>query len=110
MYDNFRVAFRFERMSLFFETLHQGEIIVDLTIKYNPDILCFITHWLFAGSSVDYTESAHSETKRPGNIDAFIIGTTVFHFFHHASHDCFRSSLAVLKIIYAANSAHFINR
>src|SRR4029077_14138971 len=81
-------------------------IIVDLTVQQYPGRLVFIGNRLVSAGNIDDAKPPMSQTDARGDINSFVVGTTVADGLSHTMDSFPRNCFPQLKVNDAAQPAH----
>ena len=106
MDQDFGIAVSFEKMALCNEPLAKLFVVVDFTVKNNPNRTVFIRDWLMSRCQVDNAEPPHTDRARAFNMKSLVIGTAVSNdVAHRLDHNLTGLAVPVEITCYAAHSA-----
>ncbi len=85
-------------------------MVVDLTVKYDPDRSVFVADRLMSGGKVDDAETAHSKAHAPLDIKPLIVGASMYHGGTHPPKNTGSNPRLLVNPQYARDSAHSLCR
>ena len=106
MDDRFRVTSCAVAMTLGFKLRAQFCVIVNFTVKDDPEALVFIGNRLMSGLNVDDAEPPHREAHIAFNEKTFVVRSSMHNLAVHARENISIDSLSRIRIENAADTAH----
>src|SRR6476660_2702096 len=102
----FGVAVGAVAMAALFQLLAQFCVIVDLTVKHDPDGAGLVAAWSMSAGHINDAKPAHSNSSAAIGIDTLIVGTPVRHSGAHLAHGCSICASALSELHHSRDAAH----
>src|ERR1700741_1853101 len=106
MDDNFRVVLSIKLMPAVLEFGPQFRKVVDFTVVDDPGRAILVEHGLVAARDINNGKTAHAETRAVGDIDTFVVGTTVHDLVAHVADESFTDVALAARAYDPGNSTH----
>jgi hypothetical protein len=96
----------FVGMTASYHLVAETLVVVDLTVKYDPNGPVFVGDGLMTCTQVNDAEAAHSDTDLALNVDTSIVGPPMCHNIAHPSKVTSIDAVVLIEIYDTGDSAH----
>src|SRR5208282_849060 len=106
MDDHLCVRLRLEGVALRSQELPQFLVVINLSIKDNPNCTVFVGEGLVAGVEVDDREPTKAQADRPRHVVSLVVGTAMIDCVCHRLQKSRRDARVAIKIKLSADATH----